>query len=88
MDLSTQTIELFNEMLFACSVIAGIIVNDPSYNTSSRRVNDSNICPLLSESPEPPLLQSQDHLVFSILKIYFGLHKQDLQGNEHFHSFM
>lgn len=30
MDLSTQTTELFNEMLFAHSVIAGIIVNDPS----------------------------------------------------------
>lgn len=40
MDLSTQTIELFNEILFAGSVIADIIVNDPSYNISSRRVND------------------------------------------------
>lgn len=31
MDLSTQTTELFNEMLFAGSVIASIVVNDPSY---------------------------------------------------------
>lgn len=40
-DLSTQTIELFcNEVLFAGLVITGITVNDPSCDTSSKRVNN------------------------------------------------
>jgi len=41
MDLSTQTIELFcNEVLFAGLVIAGIMVNDPSYDISSEGVDN------------------------------------------------
>lgn len=41
MDLSTQTIELFcNEVLFAGLIIAGIMVNDPSYDISNERVNN------------------------------------------------
>lgn len=50
MVLSTRTTELFNEMLFAGSVIVGIVANDPSYIQQKGKWL-SNICPLLSESP-------------------------------------